>query len=189
MLIPTTPRVSLVSKPTAAALEQFETESGVKLPVDYRSFIRLFGPGELAGEFFLLAPGYPTSNIDLKLHTIEFRRGVQRSPSIRQSFDDPVFVGRLLFFCRTFQGDKFAWDTADVTNQEEHDYRIHLWRHEGEKTEIVAGSFREFIEDLCLGDAYFTKYSLTGERTITGPREVFNPAVEPPSRRKKKAGR
>jgi hypothetical protein len=188
MWIPTVPGVRLASKPTASALRLFETEMGVKLPVDYHSFIQLFGPGELAGEFFLLGPGYPTSNIDLKLHTLEFRRGVQRSPWIRQSFDDLELLSRLLFFCRTFHGDKFGWDPTDITNPEGDDYRIHLLRHESRKTEIVANSFREFIEDLCLGEVYFTRYSLTGERTVTGPREIFNPAVDPPSRRSKKAG-
>lgn len=184
MLIPATPGVRLASKPTASALQEVETELGVKLPVDYQSFIQLFGPGELAGEFFLMAPGYPTANIDLKMHTLEFRRGIKRSPWVQQSFDEPDLLGRLLFFCRTFLGDKFGWDPADITNQDEHDYRVHFWRHESRKTEIVAHSFHEFIDDLCLGDAYFTKYSLTGERTVTGPREVFNPAVAPASRKK-----
>jgi hypothetical protein len=187
LLIPTTPKVRWVSKPTVADLQAFEKEMKVKLPVDYRSFILLFGPGELAGEFFVLSPGYEKTNIDLKHVTLEFRRGLQ-DRWVRQSFENPEFICSLIFFCRTFHGDRFAWDPQDITDSKQHDYRIHHWLHEAPKTKIVANTFCHFIEDICLGDEYFTKYSLTGERTLAGPREVFTPAVQPPRRRKKKPG-
>src|SRR5579884_3465201 len=46
-----------VPRPTRADFDAFETQTGFRLPASYRDFVSLLGPGQLAGEFTIYAPG------------------------------------------------------------------------------------------------------------------------------------
>ena len=53
------PHLKALPKPTDESLDRFEEESDFQLPRSYRTFIKVFGPGELAWEYRFVAPGYP----------------------------------------------------------------------------------------------------------------------------------
>ena len=50
-----------VSPPVVAEIEKFEADFKFRLPGSYRTFISLFGAGELSQEFKILAPGCETN--------------------------------------------------------------------------------------------------------------------------------
>ncbi|MCA9070203.1 MAG: SMI1/KNR4 family protein [Planctomycetaceae bacterium] len=171
-----------VSLPNQQTFDEFEERTSITLPSSYCEFMSFFGPGEIAGEFRLLGPGYANSNTDLESFNSWFQKGIRRSRTAEQ-FEDPDLAKRMIIFCLTFRGDYFSWDPEDVTDSSANEYSIHLLRHEMDATELIAHSFADFVSNICLGDGYFEKYSLTGDRTLEGPREVFEHALG--KRRKK----
>jgi hypothetical protein len=42
-------------RPTPATISEYESATGFKLPLDYREFIQVFGPGELGRVFRIKA--------------------------------------------------------------------------------------------------------------------------------------
>ena len=175
-----------VSPPSEADLEQFEADFGIRLPESYRTFVLQFGAGELAQEFMIFAPRcQANSDYDMTKFNQQFRRAFDKSKVLQKSYDDPQLIRRLLFFARTIGNDYFGWDPGDGGDKERPEYAVHFLPRLVENSRTVAGSFREFVEDLCLGDAYYDRYSASGERSLAGSRRVFVPA--PKKRHKKKA--
>ena len=58
-------------------------------------------------------------------------------------------------------------------DKERPEYAVHFLPRLLENSRTVAGSFRKFVEDLRLGDAYYDRYSASGERSLAGSRRVF----------------
>ena len=69
MLVEECPPSMRLQKPTSEAISAFEEALDFKLPRDYIHYIQVFGPGELAWEYRLKAPGYPEQGdrVDLLL--------------------------------------------------------------------------------------------------------------------------
>jgi hypothetical protein len=104
--IPDHPHLKPLPKPTDASLDQFEAESGFRLPHSYRSFVKVFGPGVLAWDYDVRAPGYPEQGVDVDLATFNahIKETLTKKQVLRQ-FEDPTQVRRVVFFCRQGNGN------------------------------------------------------------------------------------
>ena len=141
----------LVPSPTDEALNHFEADFQMRLPRDYRSFIKLFRPGELAEHYLLFAPYcIGSSTFDMTQFNNNYRREFDESEVMRDSFVDPAAIRRLIFFCRTVDNDYYAWDPADGSGKSPYELPIHFLRRLGESTFIIASTFREFVLSYCL---------------------------------------
>jgi hypothetical protein len=153
LVIPDNPNLKPLAKPTDETLDRYEAETGFRLPRSYCSFIKVFGPGVLAWDYRIVAPGYPEQGwaVDLAAFNAECHRPLADKRVLRQ-FKDPAQVRRVVFFCRPGDGDLVGWDPEDVRDKQWHEYGIYEWGRE-EALGFVAASFTEFIEDVCLSAA------------------------------------
>jgi hypothetical protein len=134
-----------VSPPTDRALNKFERDTGCRLPLSYREFIKAFGPGELGGQFLMKSPGYKKygRSADLMSCTTIAR---SRLPEFCPGPRTP----RIFYFCETIFGDLIGWDPKDVRDAATHEYGIYICVHEFETCDFLVGTFREFINKTCL---------------------------------------
>jgi hypothetical protein len=156
-----------------AALQGAEAALGVPLPVQYKGFICQFGPGVLADLFRIYAPVVPETgcrNFDLVREQELLRSGGYWAEKGR-----PELVARLISFSDTLGGVTIFWDPDDVRGSRTREYGIYvLPRNDlGGKVEELAGSFREFIESVCLGHG-FDRFG--GYWGAEGPLKQFQPA-------------
>ena len=145
------PRTSTTSRPRPVS----------RLPVEYRAFALIFGPGTLGvREWTFKTPGFPGAgrSVDLaELNGIPGNRGLpNRSDAELSEEGDPALIRRLVQFCSGgFEGDQFFWDPADVTDPEKNEYAIYIRGGELEpRIQRVATTFRELVMDYLLGGGY-----------------------------------
>jgi hypothetical protein len=172
-----------VPKPSPAALDAYEAATGFRLPESYRQFVLAFGPGELAEMFTIAAPGYPDNHdedIDLGRMTRGFRKraGFERrsDEDLATWHDDPRRAGRLVLFAKDIGPDYYGWDPEDVRDAEAHEYGIYALMHSDPRVLNLAGSFREFIEEYCLGKGWVSEVGHEWPEEDPWPRMVFSPA-------------
>jgi hypothetical protein len=134
-----------VPKPTVAQLDQFEAEVGFRLPQSYRSYITVFGPGELLGQRWkIAAPGYQAIAEwwDLaRFHQVY-------NPSIWLPNHFPVSRHDCIRRCFYFgfqEQDAFGWDLGEVTDAATSEYAVYHMTADMEVLR-VADSFRRFVE-------------------------------------------
>jgi hypothetical protein len=166
-----------LAKPTDATLDRFEAETGFRLPHSYRSFIKVFGPGTLAWDYRIKAPGYPEQGEDVDLGTFNAR--IKQTLTKKQAWQqlaDPTQARRVVFFCALGGGDLVGWDPEDIRDRRRREYGIYSW---GRKValEFVAGSFTEFIADVCFSEANLRIPPGYKEEEL-GTRREFIPAVD-----------
>jgi hypothetical protein len=188
-------------KVTDAALDEFEKKIGVPLPLSYRSFIKLFGPGELAWKYRIYAPGDPRLNpfVEIASYNQSIAKDLAK-PGFKNWKDLPR-LKRMIFFCRTDEAEWIGWDTEDVRDRKKHEYGIYTTTRHREVKEL-ADSFEDFILNVCLSKSNLNIPGWDVEEL--GPRNIFDPAGDisgddtdpsypkpPPKRRgrKKKRGR
>jgi hypothetical protein len=146
-ILPTLPR------PTDATLNRFEQDTGFRLPQSYRAFAKVFGPGELAGDYHFFFPGYPgNEHSDLAAVNARIRVRAPGGPDFESFISsfcrDPEQVRRMVIFCGTGHGDWVGWDPEDVRDRRNCEYGIYQWH--GEQPSKVADSFVQFVEEFCL---------------------------------------
>ena len=145
--------------PTTATLDAFEEQSGIRLPNSYREFMQLFGPGVLAENFLIFGPACEIRPLDLGIYNKDWAKMWKRNPTLYERFyDDPAQARRLVIFSRTQDNDLFCWDPADVRDARRHEYGVLSLPRLAERPTTVARTFREFVEEVCLGPGYYTKY-------------------------------
>ena len=159
-----------VSKPTVTQLDQFEQETGFRLPRSYREYIEVFGPGRLFADWDIAAPGYgPSWFFDLhgmQANMVPEERWIRRYP---EEHRDRVL--RCRYFCSKYK-DAFGWDPAEVCDPEAHEYAV--YRIVEDKRVIrVADSFRGFVEDAALDRLTYPGW----DEEELGPRLLFEPAA------------
>jgi hypothetical protein len=145
------------------------------LPAGYKAFIRQFGPGEVGGFFRIFGPKIP-GFVDWGNDILAEIKDWREPDTAWTDVAPPELVARLLCFSTSIGGDAFFWDPEDVRNAKRHEYGIYVWPHGrniGSVTD-VAGSFKEFIEQVCLGSA-FDKIG-GGWDPEPGPPQRFTPA-------------
>ena len=176
LAVPDNPNLKPLAKPTDETLDRYEAETGFRLPHSYRSFIKVFGPGKLAWDYQIAAPGHPEQGwiVDLAAFNAVPHESLKDKRVLRQ-FKDPAQVQRLVFFCRPGNGDLVGWDPEDVRDKRWHEYGIYEWGR-GDALGFVAGSFTEFIEGVCLSEA---NLRLTPEQEAElGTRREFLPEYD-----------
>lgn len=159
-------------KPTAAQLDQFEADTGFRLPRSYREYILVFGPGRLFSDWYIAAPGYGDSwrwdlrtmheNVRPQEHWIDYYPAAEHDR-----------VRRCRYFCAKYK-DAFGWDPAEVCDPEAPEYAVYRLV-EGGQVVRVADSFRGFMEDAML--EILTAPGWDEEEL--GPRLLFEPAARP----------
>ena len=106
-----------------------------------------FGAGELANFYRIYVPLNQNDRWDL--HT--FNKNV-REPGPRgkrfSEYDRPT----LWVFSSDIGGDWFAWDIAEVTNKEAHEYAIYELPRDDKKIKRIAKSFSEHVGHCCKRD-------------------------------------
>jgi SMI1 / KNR4 family (SUKH-1) len=173
------PRLVPVAKPTTDDIAKFETRTGFSLPGTFKEFILVFGPGILAKEFHIAAPTCKTSSFDLlALNEERFSQGPETEPAVWSPFPKSTQLERLVAFCQTTLGnDRFGWDPEAITNSNLLEYAVFFHRRLEKRPKQVADSFGEFIDNLCLGDDFFTHYRKKGFWDEFFPRRAFAPAL------------
>lgn len=140
--------------PTLAHLTHFETSLGIRLPESYKLFVTTFGAGEIGGYFNIFAPGYPNKPSG----SIEGLISLVRDPAVREAFieayKDVDFLDRMIPFSNSIGGDIIAWDPDDVRDSVNSEYGIYILPDDLDQIVELASSFKEYIENVCLGDAF-----------------------------------
>src|SRR5262249_36057044 len=136
-------------RPTAAALDRFESVTGLPLPRSYREYTLVFGPGELAELARICTPGYPGDDtIDLYENN-RFTHGGEEI--LTDAYGEPERVHRMAFFGSTVGGDYLGWDTAEVEDPEAHEYAVYGLARLLKRPVKLAPSFGAFVEGLLAG--------------------------------------
>lgn len=176
----------IAEKPTQETLDEFEHLTGVRLPLSYRNYIQVFGPGELGQEFRIFAPGYESlgehaNSSDLWTFNAS-KEPLRSDPKIHQYYDDQERISRLLFFASTDGGEIIGWDPLDVRDKGSCEYGIYILLNDRKSPELLAESFTSFVHDVCLGNGYFRFFTEETEWDDTmGSQRVFWSAVRSPT--------
>lgn len=139
-----------IGRSTDAWLHEFEHEFEVRLPLSYREYAKVFGPGELAGYYQIRVPMGRQFNAWSDLSAFNDDSPRNNEVLKHEVHDDPERIGRMIFFCTTFAGDHFGWDPADLRDQETLEYGVYLLPRI-ERPVRVADSFPQFIEECVFG--------------------------------------
>lgn len=147
-------------RPSAAELDRFEAESGMRLPAGYRGFLQVFGPGLLKAsrnDVLVYAPGCRNRTYNLE----QFLEQTARLRSLHGLSDR---VKRLRYFARDFTQGAFGWDPDEATDAGAPEFVIYaLYRGEDEANQM-ARSFSGFIK-VCLDSTAFLKHQSKGTYT------------------------
>lgn len=141
----------------ASALDAYERETRFKLPASYRSFCRVFGPGDVGDWFSVSVPGFKAPakdrwKYDLAAKTAYYRAGLDWA----EYSADPEQFARSVVFADDCTGAMFLWDPAEATSPEAHECAVYaVWRDWTQ--ERVSDTFVGFI-DICLHHGSRTLY-------------------------------
>src|SRR5689334_12190638 len=104
-------------KPTDELIAAFERQAQFTLPQSYVEYVKVFGPGVLAWEYQIKAPGYPELGTPFDL--TEFHHALRDRFAGRSDV-----LSRLVFFGDTATGEDvgIGWDPDDMQNAESHEY-------------------------------------------------------------------
>lgn len=142
------------TNPDDGHLDRLESELGIKLPLSYRTFIRVFGPGRLMSSFAIYAPGFRGATV------IDFLANNKWQAVESQRREMPKRIHRLVAFA-DIGGEFLAWDPMENVTSEECEYRIFKVPKQPEQPLVtIAEGFRAFVEDLCIRGKY---WNLIGE--------------------------
>src|SRR5437867_4109511 len=87
----------------------------------------MFGPGQLAEFLWIYVPAYlPDYPSDLSLDLGEYDRSMHKGDeSLAKSYLQGELLRLLRYFARSFMGDTFAWDPAEVRGGVTPEYAIY----------------------------------------------------------------
>jgi hypothetical protein len=159
-------------KPTVAQLDQFEAETGFRLPRGYREYILVFGPGRLFTDWDIAAPGCGAEFLwDLdKIHEIMRRREGWEGWLDLFPEAEHERIRRCRYFGRKYK-DFFGWDPVEVSDPSAPEYAIYRIT-EDDQVVHVANSFRGFVE----AAAQEILWCPGWDEARLGPRMSFEPA-------------
>lgn len=156
------------------ALTRAETDLDFRFPTSYKAFIHQFGPGELAGFFRIFGPTVPGCR-DYGNNIVKDNL-MWRGPGALSDSGQPELVKRLVVFSTTGGGDAFFWDPVDKRHPRKREYGIYILSHGSMdmKVKFAAGSFKEFVEVICLGNGFARLIGGKGWGE-NGPEQCFYP--------------
>jgi len=144
-----------VPKPDDAWLDAYEQRTGFRMPIAYREFIKVFGPGELAGVHTIRAPGYRLTghgeyirwfNSEIDFDGCKDNRVYRTVEETAEIYEEPERITRLIYFASNISGDDYGWDPEDLRDPASREYEIYIVRREEDEcARFHAWTFAEFI--------------------------------------------
>jgi hypothetical protein len=125
-----TPRID---PPSHAELDQFEREFGFRLPLDYRAFIQVFGPGQLTHDYRfrsagcrVTARGHAVDQFNERVDLAAFNRMLREVMATLDAMDGPYTTQarRLVYFADNTAGDCVGWDPLDIRDEAAAEYGV-----------------------------------------------------------------
>jgi hypothetical protein len=163
---PAHPGVDVVDRAT----KQFESATGHKLPRSYKTFAKVFGPGELGGSFRIWIPGDKECGYDL---ATEHRLAAETHSSADDD-EQGALLTRLLFFASTIGGEFVGWNPLDITDPITAEYRVYYVTRNA-KAMGVAASFPEFVAEICLKNRLHEFFGWQNQEPPDWPPQTFLP--------------
>ncbi len=140
-----------ILRTTPGLMAAFEREMGFTLPAGYKGLMEVFGPGELTFDHWILAPlGEADSDNSMSLAWLGAIMRVHALPN--RSLHDGPLAGRIVWFCRTGGRRSYGWDPLAFTEADTGECAIYELSEYGGAVNHVADTFREFIEEVILGE-------------------------------------
>jgi hypothetical protein len=105
-------------------LVAFESEWAHPLPSSYRSYCKVFGPGELAGWYNVATPkylGYYKENYDLAAKNAACHEGRDR----REYSSDPEQFERALIIADDSATAIYFWDWTEYSVKKDNEYAVY----------------------------------------------------------------
>ncbi len=159
------PRKGKRFRPSSDAdLDAFEEHAGIKLPVSYREFAKIFGACAMMGgimghtEFMFAAPRRkkgPRQLFNLFTFAEDMHEAVEDDTKPiggKVPASDPAQSLRMVFFCSDGGDGRFGWDPEDVSDAANHEYAVYVRYSCSEPYGRLASSFEEFVLSYCMGD-------------------------------------
>jgi hypothetical protein len=165
---------SCLPTPTDDQLDAFEAAVHFQLPNSYRSFLKIFGAGELACDFKILAPGYPAAT-GYNLQQFNDDPTMHFSSDSLQVFENPEQVEWLVYFSYTETSELIGWGPEDVRQPRQHEYGIYEVGRSC-TLQLIAVSFSEFVTQVCLSEENLHPPGWNDEKF--GSRRRFQPAYD-----------
>ena len=139
--------------PTQDDLDGFEQKYSMELPQEYQSFAIVFGPGEIGKWFRVYVPSAGKKSL-ADLATLQESFTTNRKALADCFPDDAAFYNRLIPFADSLDGDVIGWDVEDAKGGKGGEYGIYVITRGDTRILHLVNSFREFIEEVCLGNLF-----------------------------------
>lgn len=130
-----------------SALDAYEKRSGFRLPVSYRHYCRVFGPGNIGDWFEIAVPGF-TGKAPKRYDLETLGRLYHDHLEWEEYSDDPQQYERAVIFGSDCTGARFLWDPAEQTDKRRRECAVYVvWRDWSR--ERLCDTFWEFA-NICL---------------------------------------
>jgi SMI1/KNR4 family protein SUKH-1 len=128
-------------------LDAFETEWDNRLPLSYRNYCNIFGPGELAGWYNIATPNYQ-GNFKERYDLTTKNTAVHEGRDWREYSPNPEQFNRALIFADDTATAVYFWDPAEASMAKDNEYAIYAMYRDW-TLQKLCDTFCEFI-DICL---------------------------------------
>jgi hypothetical protein len=166
------PSLKPLPKPTDETLDRFEQESGFRLPLSYRAFVKVFGPGALGCEYQIAVPDYTNNEGGLGLRELNRDLKEDIDEGFLELYSTGEQVLRLVLFCEAYRA-WIGWDPAEMSDAQRREYGIYAWGGRDGTLTKLADSFPQFVEEVCLGPG-----PPNWDHARFGKRRRFDPCYE-----------
>ena len=148
-------------------LDDFEIQSGVKLPQSYRTFCTVFGAGELSECYRITVPGYSGEAAFVDLHNLnsEMHVGLEWE----EYSPDPKQFQRAIIFANDVARNIYFWDPSELTDAATSEYGFYV-KHEDWETKRLADTFWDLVNEVWLGERHVELFN-------DEPQHCFQPAM------------
>ena len=120
------------------------------LPNSYCEYIKVFGPGTLALEYRIAAPGYPGQNWQTNLLCLNesHSRFIRSLEGVTKGYYSAQ--RQIVWFCTSGRGDSFGWMPDEIHTVVEDECAVYMLRRSEAEPSLVSETFTSFILDHCL---------------------------------------
>ena len=148
------------------AFDVAEQMLSIRLPSSYCDYVKVFGPGTLAYEYKIAAPGFGDQYWHTNLVSLndviycQFLSG-------RTGLHRDLLQRNIVFFCLIGDGDYVGWNRREVTDPEKGEYQIVRCDRIHRTIETIADAFSQFITDICLAPFGENEEDILAHRSFT----------------------
>jgi hypothetical protein len=125
-------------------LDEFEATINIKLPLSYRDFCKVLGPGSLEARIRIeiTAPGFGIETMNTMIWSNDLR-------DLERMCSKPELVKRALFFGSDISTNNYFFHKEDITDVASNELSVYVIYRDWEVCHL-AHSFESFIYDCCL---------------------------------------